>query len=813
MKLYSIIISLRAMTRFKSHTAINIASLALGLTCALTILRYVHQELTVDSHYADLANTYIMLSEREGDSSPSLGCDENPNKEEGWVYPSRAPEVEEAAEFCILNQLTVEKDNQEFSLYGMAADCVFFSIARFPLLAGSNKLEGSNDIILTDEAARRLFPNVDPLGKTVKALRGEIFTVKGIVGKPECKSTFMFDIVFNYHRDDHWSYVPFKLLRLQPGTDIDDFNERNGQFFYSKIWQYNLRYQLFPMKELYFHPSYGLRMDEQTCKGNASNVRILSIAAAILLFIGIFNFVNVYTAILLRRGKEMNIRRIYGATRSHIFACLFVENLVQVAAGLFLAWMFIDASQPLMERYLGIPQMDYKTFDWQASLALLVGLPFVTTLYPFWKHVHKAPITSMQSVGAMSRPGVSRDVFLFLQYIITSTLAVFAIYFISHLNYILHTDMGYNTRNIVTATLSSEDGINNIRNEEEWEKMREEMRHKASLLTIRLNESPLITHWCNPQGMPYQMTAGSSNRNIIHNGQSIEVMGGNLTSSYQAIMGYELVAGRMFTDKDEWTAYICIINESMARLLGITDLAEAYVQPARRLWFTWSTDASVQEEMKTNPPYRVVGIIKDFKTGHPTSPTRPLFFTPDKDGFGRHPFAFYASYPEGRRADVVDFLVKLHAEVGNGELKYSFIEDELAAVFDDDRRTVHIYTTFSVVAIVISCLGLLGLSLFDIQRRRREIALRKVHGSTVSQIFGLLMKRYIIIMTTAFAVSIPLALWLINIYTADFASCAPIGIWIFLTVALLIGGISTGALYVQVRRAAHIPPAEAIAME
>ena len=811
MKLYSIIISLRAMTRFKSHTAINIASLALGLTCAITILRYVHQEVTTDSHYADLANTYIMLSEREGDSSPSLGCDENPNKEEGWGYPSRAPEVEEAAEFCILEQLTVEKDNQEFSLYGMAADSVFFSIARFPLLAGSNKLEGSNDIILTDEAARRLFPNVDPLGKTVKALRGEVFTVKGIVGKPACKSTVMFDIVFNYHRGDHWNRISLKLLRLRPDTDIDDFNERNGQFFYSKIWQYNLRYQLFPMKELYFHPSYGLWMDEQTCKGNASNVRILSIAAAILLFIGIFNFVNVYTAILLRRGKEMNIRRIYGATRSHIFACLFVENLVQVAAGLFLAWMVIDASQPLMERYLGIPQMDYKAFDWQASLALLVGLPFVTTLYPFWKHVHKAPITSMQSVGAMSRPGMSRDVFLFLQYVITSTLAVFAIYFISHLNYILHTDMGYNTRNIVTATLSSEEGTYNIRNEEEWEKMQEEMHHKARLLPIRLNESPLITHWSCPRGMPYQMVAGARGTNIIHNGQSLEVIGGDLTPGYQAIMNYELVAGRMFTDKDEWTAYICIINESMARLLGISDLAEAYVQPARRLWL--NSMPEYEKEMKTNPPYRVVGIIKDFKTGHPTMPTQPIYFTPEKDGFSLPPFAFYASYPEGRRAEVVDFLVKLHAEVGNGELKYSFIEDELAAVFDDDRRTVHIYTTFSVVAIVISCLGLLGLSLFDIQRRRREIALRKVHGSTVSQIFGLLMKRYIIIMTTAFAVSIPLALWLINIYTADFASCAPIGIWIFLTVALLIGGISTGALYVQVRRAAHIPPAEAITME
>ena len=313
--------------------------------------------------------------------------------------------------------------------------------------------------------------------------------------------------------------------------------------------------------------------------------------------------------------------------------------------------------------------------------------------------------------------------------------------------------------------------------------------------------------------MPYQMTEGRGGTDIIHNGQTIEVLKGDLTKGYQAIMGYELAAGRLFTDEEyaEWNAYICIINESMARLLGITDLAEAYVQPARRLW--WNSMPEYQEEMKTNPPYRVVGIIKDFKTGHPTSPTRPLYFTPDMDGFSHHPFVFYASYPEGRRAEVVDFLVKLHAEVGNGELKYSFIEDELAAVFANDRRTVHIYTTFSVVAIVISCLGLLGLSLFDIQRRRREIALRKVHGATVHQIFGLLMNRYVAIMAVAFAVSIPLALWLIHFYTADFASRAPITVWLFVAAALLTGGISIGALYVQVRRAAHIPPAEAMKRE
>ena len=811
MNLYSIILSLRVLTRFKAHTAINIASLALGLTCALSILRYVHQEMTVDSHFVDLENTYIMLSEREGDSSPYLGSDVNPNNEDDWVYPSREPEVEAVAEFCMLLQQTIKVEEQEFSLYGMATDSVFFDIANFPLIAGSNRLEAPYDVILTEEAARRLFPDGDPLGKTITALEGNVFTVKGIVGTPNCKSTIMFDIVFNIHRTKHWSFMPYKLLRLRPGTDYYDFNERNGKFFYSKIWNYNLRHLLFPMQDFYFHPTLGIYLDEQTCKGNADNVRILSIAAAILLFIGIFNFVNVYTAILLRRSKEMNIRRVYGATRSHIFACLFTENLVQVGCGLAWAWFLIELFRPLMERYLGIPQIAYGAFDWQASLVLLVGLPFLTTLYPFWKHVHKAPVTSMQAVGANGRPGQSRNIFLFLQYVITCTLTVFAIYFINHLNHILSTDMGYNTKNIVTVTLSGEESPYEIRSDEERKKQREEMNRRSEILPIRLNETPFITNWSVPCGMPYEMVADVATWKIIHNGQSIEVMGGDLTPGYQAVMGYELVAGRMFTDEDDWASYICIINESMARLLGITDLSEAYVQPAHRLWY--DSRPEKREEMKTNPPYRVVGIIKDFRTGHPTTPTQPIYFTPEADEFDRDPLVFYASYPEGRRADVVDFLVKLHAEVGNGELKYSFIEDELAEVFADDRRTVHIYTTFSVVAIVISCLGLLGLSLFDIQQRRREIALRKVHGATIRQVFALLMNKYLVIMAAAFAVSIPLALWLIRLYTQDFATRAPITVWLFLAAALITGCISIGALYVQVRRAAHIPPAEAMKRE
>lgn len=167
-----------------------------------------------------------------------------------------------------------------------------------------------------------------------------------------------------------------------------------------------------------------------------------------------------------------------------------------------------------------------------------------------------------------------------------------------------------------------------------------------------------------------------------------------------------------------------------------------------------------------------------------------------------------AKIAEGKRKEAIQFLKELHNEVmGEGEFNYSFVEDEVEKLYDDDKRTTRIYVTFAGLAICVSCLGLFGLSLYDIRQRYREIALRKVNGATGKQITLLLVRKYLSILGAAFVVAIPLVYYIINDYTKDFAVKAQIGARTFVTGFILTLFISLGTLLWQVRKAVRINPA------
>ena len=216
----------------------------------------------------------------------------------------------------------------------------------------------------------------------------------------------------------------------------------------------------------------------------------------------------------------------------------------------------------------------------------------------------------------------------------------------------------------------------------------------------------------------------------------------------------------------------------------------------------WSQGVNLAE----NPPFEVVGVIEDFRTGHLSKGDVPLAILYQEGGNSTEPLI--ATIAEGKRKEAIEFLKALHQEViGEGEFTYSFVEDEVKKLYDDDKRTTHIYVTFAGLAICVSCLGLFGLSLYDIRQRYREIALRKVNGATGKQIALLLVRKYLYILGAAFAVAIPLVYYMIDDYTKDFAVKAPIGAGIFLTGFILTLLISLGTLLWQVRKAVRINPA------
>jgi ABC-type antimicrobial peptide transport system permease subunit len=174
----------------------------------------------------------------------------------------------------------------------------------------------------------------------------------------------------------------------------------------------------------------------------------------------------------------------------------------------------------------------------------------------------------------------------------------------------------------------------------------------------------------------------------------------------------------------------------------------------------------------------------------------------------------YIAYAEGKEQELISYLTELMKDVyGIESLEYSFLKDDVNKLYDEDRKVTTIYNIFAVVAIIISCLGLFGISLFDIRQRYREIGIRKVNGAKIKDLYRLLFRKYVVVLVTAFVVAIPIAYYLITLYTQDFVVKAPIGIGIFIIALLVVSIISLGTLFWQVHKAANINPADVVKSE
>ena len=210
------------------------------------------------------------------------------------------------------------------------------------------------------------------------------------------------------------------------------------------------------------------------------------------------------------------------------------------------------------------------------------------------------------------------------------------------------------------------------------------------------------------------------------------------------------------------------------------------------------------------PSYDIIGVVEDFRTGHLSGGNQPVVFI-YQDSW--RDFTFLSIAP-GKRKEAIAFLSDLYQEaVGRGDFEYSFITDEIARLHEEDRKVTRIVITFALIAIVIACLGLFGLSLYDIRQRYREIALRKVHGAQVADICRLLLRKYFVLLGAAFVTGAAVAYVAIHRYMENFPHHAPLSLWIFLVAGLTVAVIALLTVLWQIRRASQVNPAEVMKRE
>ena len=784
--------ALRHLVRARAYTVINLLGLALSLACCIVLMRYIHRELTVDTHCVDRDAVYAVVESMEGTSF--LSSVNQPFADSAYIDKRY---IETASNVIIMPKDYVEVGHNRFSASVYAVDSCFLKLFRYGTVQGVQTFDTPRSALLTEDFARQVFGKENPVGQVLRYSNGQELTVAGVLAEPDNKASFRFDVLVSSAMTRHWERMPIQFVRFTSGTDVAEMNRMGSvprlvdSNYPDDVRQFT--FSFLPVREMYWEP---VARDDSALAfhyGVRSYLYMIVGICLVLLFTGCINFLNLYLVSSLKRGREYGVKRIFGISRGGLFLQMWLENLLLVGAALLVAWTLVEVSAPLVER-LFAHRFGYEAFDWQISLGILVLLPLLTAFYCYLKYSRVAPAQAIRS-SAQGRVSVRmRMAFLFVQYVFCILILLLSFYFNRQLSLLLRTEPGFRTEDIIQAKLIYESNDFSI--------YRDPAKIQARINRVKafdqaIKACPHIEGWV----AEYEriIDSGFGMNYASESGQEATVLIRYVTPEFFRMFRIRLAEGSLPEFEDRRTQYV-VLNRSAMRALGFKTLDEARVAEANDL-----------RASRRDPWKKVVAVADDYYCGHVGEGVRPMLFVVGQD-FGGDLYEIACA--PGRVQDVLDYLRQKELEIyGSEDFEFSMLEDDVAALYERDKQIAAIYMVFAFIAVVVACLGLFGLSLFDIRQRYREIGIRKVNGAGLKDVCRLLMGTYVWLLGLAYVVSCPLAIGLIYRYTERFIVKAPLGVGMFLLALLIVVIISMGTLLWQIRKAARVNPAEVVKSE
>ena len=794
--------AIRFLMRAKSYTLINLLGLAFSLACSIILLRYIHRELTGDTHCVDRERGVVPLRDISGNQNVASTqiCDTT-------YIPDN--QIFRRTYLSLRWDNKVIYNNQDYFMNVVYADSSFLQMFHYQALEGKLELSAPNQAILSEECAKRLFGNETAVGKVLEYDWEHIIdnrrghetirvTIGGVIKQPVCKTSLQFDLLLSNQLEEYRGNM--ELIQVLPSVDLEAVNDVSNVYRLFRLNPnapgFQNRWEFVTLKDLYFNRPNNIRANGAFFTfGSSDDLGILSVVAVLLLFVGILNFVNLYMVYMMKRQKEYGIKKVYGLQKFPLFLQIWVENVVLAFCALMVAWLIIEITQVPVARLMGT-EMKYTIFDLQLSLGFLLGLPLLTSVYPYIRYQYMSPITSMRTITTNRQSVVARMLLLSVQYVVTFVLVVFSLYLNKHFQFLLNTSPGFEHEQVMEAELIPEG---------EFIGWKDESYAKVSVLSDKLNECADIEAWVSRNNI---LDVGFQRAFLNDKDESVVVQMVEGSPNFFKVFGIRLAEGEL----PETISYeeFFLPNEATMKALGYKHMENAFIRSDRPLINRIIDGSSVHWGTSLFP---VQAVVKNYYNGHLTEGIKPMVFRMSGDsgvGAGK----FYIRIRAGKEQVVIDFLKKSVMEVyGTDEIKYTWMSDQVAAIYDEDRQVATIYTVFALIAIAVSCLGLFGISLFDIRQRYREIGIRKVNGAGMKDLYKLLFRKYVTVLVIAFVIAIPLAYYAVHTYTADFVVKASLGIDVFVIAVLIVDLISLGTLFWQVRKAASINPSEVMKSE
>ncbi|MEO9850932.1 MAG: ABC transporter permease [Reichenbachiella sp.] len=795
-------IAYRNFMRQRVYSLINTSGLAIGVACFLLIFLYIHDELSYDQFHSKSDRTYRLIEHFESDGvgehsasqpfpvGPAL-VNDYPNEVEHMtrLFDFQSP-------FLTLSNRKLDRNFNESRLFFV--DSTFFEVFDFQMIVGDKRtaLDEPNTILITESMAKKYFSDENPLGQVLEFQGERKLVIKGIMADAPHNSHFQFDFLASFstlrsHYQDRtmerWYWNPcWTYVVLREDASPERFTQMMPDFvqkYFSENIRDDVTMELQPLNDIHLKSKLDYEIQANS---NESNIYVFSAVAVFVLLIAVINFINLSTARATKRAKEVGIRKALGSLKKQLIYQFIFESVLQTILALLVAILSIvlllASFNQLTEKSISLMTFLAPEYLFAiVGMALLVGL--VAGFYPAFV-LSSFKTTEVIKGGKLNNHGMNfRKILVIMQFTISMILIVSTIMAINQLKFLQNDDLGFNKEAVLMVPVLGTPIA------QHYENMKSEMLTQPYIKSITALEEVL--------GAKHQVM------NYTFEGIEKSKPYPRLFVRHDFLKTFDipLLAGRTYDQSyvtDDTLALI--VNETMIKQLGYGTAEQAIGKSFRG--------------MGRNG--KIIGVVQDFNYAskhHPMSPiTLDLWTAP----FTFDLFIKYMAVKvDGEHLQESIAMVESTWQkfIPSRPFEYFFLEDRLNESYKSETKLSKITTIFSLLAILVACLGLFGLATFTMEQRTKEIGIRKVLGIKTSQIILLLSKDFMLLVGLSFVIAVPMAYLMIDWWLAGFAYRVDLVLWPFIVAGVatfLVAMITVGA---HSLRAATINPVNTLKYE
>lgn len=797
-----LLVAFRNISRQRFYAFLNVLGLTVGIASCLFITLYVKDELSYDRFHPDADRIYrVNLDAKLSAQEIAVAVSCPPM---AGALINEVPEVESVVRVAQNNGVVMKYGENAFTQEKtFLADSNFFAFFNFPLLEGNSQtaLREPNTLVLTERTAKKFFGEEKALGKLLTVGNDTTtYVVTGIAQNPPSNAHFGFEVIlsgvsaptfqdpiwmnnyiatyFKIHKNASPAVVKEKIDALTikyigpeverfMGMSLEQFKQQGSKFGYTLI----------PLTDIHLHSNYQAEIEPQ---GDIQYVYLFSVIAIFILIIACINFMNLATARSAGRAKEVGLRKTLGSLSSHLITQFLAESFLFSLIAATLALGAVYALLPLFNTLAGKELLFESLLSTELLIMLLVVILVVGLLagsYPaFYLTSFRVTEVLKGKVREGMKGGSIRSGLVVFQFTVSIVLIIATTVIFQQMRYVQNKNLGLNRENVLVLSNTGQ------------------LKSNAQPLKQAIAGQSGIVAASYTNSVPSVNTEGASPFRIEGSDEDHLVV--RYFADYDQVetMGFSLVEGRYFSrDFPADTASI-VINEALMNELG-------WKEAVGKDLYGFNRGGRV--------PYRIIGVVKDFHFETLRNNVRPIAMFLNTDNANYLTVRINGNPQEAVAA--VENLWKQYA--GNEPFEYSFLDQDFDALFRSEQRLGNLFTTFTVLAILIASLGLIGLAAFTAEKRTKELGIRKVLGASEFSLVNLLSKEFTKLVLIALVLAVFPAWYFASQWLQGFAFRVELSVWIFVAAGALSLLVALLCVVFQALRTARVNPAKSLRYE